>query len=248
MLGILSAEITLKGRTPIDLTAIVAGRSLVPLRKAHIARRRPSPFLMSNAMAASLLKLPGFTTYGNSNEILSRASNGTRAAPTASGNGRVLLQLGATGHDGTNFVSTPRATMVESSNIVAQGLLREQKRLRSLSRFIDLDGQLHFGSQAVDQMSASLADAVKALLQMVPPSWADQRAAPTASDNRVPVRSALLKGPLAPNGDWVMEKAGASTATIAIARVPNSDDVTYEIVNFIDGRRTVSEIRNAVSA
>ena len=138
--------------------------------------------------------------------------------------------------------------MVESSNIVAQGLLREQKRLRSLSRFIDLDGQLHFGSQAVDQMSASLADAVKALLQMVPPSWADQRAATTASDNRVPVRSALLKGPLAPNGDWVMEKAGASTATIAIARVPNSDDVTYEIVNFIDGRRTVSEIRNAVSA
>jgi hypothetical protein len=30
--------------------------------------------------------------------------------------------------------------------------------------------------------------------------------------------------------------------------VPNSDDVTYEIVNFIDGARTVSEIRDAVSA
>jgi hypothetical protein len=35
---------------------------------------------------------------------------------------------------------------------------------------------------------------------------------------------------------------------MAIAAVPNSDDVTYEIANFIDGARTVSEIRDAVSA
>jgi hypothetical protein len=30
--------------------------------------------------------------------------------------------------------------------------------------------------------------------------------------------------------------------------VPNSDDVTYEVANFVDGVRTVSEIRDAVSA
>ena len=30
--------------------------------------------------------------------------------------------------------------------------------------------------------------------------------------------------------------------------MPNSDDVTYEIANFVDGTRTVSEIRDAVSA
>jgi hypothetical protein len=57
-----------------------------------------------------------------------------------------------------------------------------------------------------------------------------------------------VKGPLAPNGDWVMEKVGPQAATIAIARVPNSGDLTYEIVNFIDGARSVSEIRDAVSA
>jgi hypothetical protein len=62
------------------------------------------------------------------------------------------------------------------------------------------------------------------------------------------VRNAAVKGPLAPNGDWVREKTGARGASIAIALVPNSDDVTYEIVNFIDGSRTVSEIRDAVSA
>ena len=57
-----------------------------------------------------------------------------------------------------------------------------------------------------------------------------------------------MKGPLPPNGDWMMEKARAAAATIAIARVPHSDDVTYEVVNFIDGTRTVAEIRDAVSA
>ena len=44
------------------------------------------------------------------------------------------------------------------------------------------------------------------------------------------------------------EKAGASAATIAITKVSRSDDVTYEIVNFADGTRTVAEIRDAVSA
>jgi len=52
-----------------------------------------------------------FTTYGSTNEILGRATGGTRAAPTATPNGRILLQLGATGHDGTNFSITPRATI-----------------------------------------------------------------------------------------------------------------------------------------
>ena len=62
------------------------------------------------------------------------------------------------------------------------------------------------------------------------------------------MRNPGVKGPLAPGGDWVREKAGPASVSIAIVRVPNSDDVTYEIVNFIDGARTVSEIRDAVSA
>ncbi len=44
-----------------------------------------------------------FTTFGTDNEILGRASGGTRAAPTAAPSGRNLLVLGGTGHDGTNF-------------------------------------------------------------------------------------------------------------------------------------------------
>jgi trimeric autotransporter adhesin len=56
-----------------------------------------------------------FTTYGFSNEILGRATGGNRALPTATPSGRVLLQLGATGHDGTAFSTTPRATILMSA-------------------------------------------------------------------------------------------------------------------------------------
>jgi len=136
----------------------------------------------------------------------------------------------------------------EARNIVEQGLLREQKRLRSLSRFVDLDGQIHLGLVVVTQMTNSLSDVAKGFLQIVLPMWNSPNQPPRIVDNRVPIRNATVKGPLAPNGFWVMEKAGANAATIAIVRVPNNEDVTYEIVNFIDGKRTVSEIRNAVSA
>ncbi len=46
----------------------------------------------------------------------------------------------------------------------------------------------------------------------------------------------------------MLEKAGPHAASIAIARLPNSGDVLYEIVNFVDGKRTVGAIRDAVSA
>jgi len=137
----------------------------------------------------------------------------------------------------------------DAANIVTQALRREQRRLRSLSRFVDLEGALHLGSQAVDRLGAGLAAAAKGILDSIPASAADPaRLHPPAADTRVPVRNPEVKGPLAPEGDWVTEKAGPAAATIAITRVPRSDDVTYEIVNFIDGARSVAEIRDAVSA
>ena len=90
-------------------------------------------------------------------------------------------------------------------------------------------------------MSDSLADAVKSLLPGM--SHSD-----FIIGGRVPVRDPSVKGPLAPNGDWLLKKVGQSATNIAIMRLPNSDDITYEIVNFIDGKRSISEIRDAVSA
>ncbi|HEV7499926.1 MAG TPA: M28 family peptidase, partial [Vicinamibacteria bacterium] len=138
---------------------------------------------------------------------------------------------------------------IDAANVVDQGRRREQRRLRSLARFVDLDGALHLGTQTVERLCASLADAARGIQSSIPTSREELGGPPPGTgDARVPVRNPEIKGPLAPNGDWVMEKAGASAATIAITRVPRSDDVTYEIANFIDGTRSVAEIRDAVSA
>jgi len=40
----------------------------------------------------------------------------------------------------------------------------------------------------------------------------------------------------------------ANTADSAVLKLANHADVAYEIVNFIDGQRTVSDIRDAVMA
>ena len=141
-----------------------------------------------------------------------------------------------------------RAHARDAAVIVSQGVLREQRRLQSITRFLRLDA-----SALLDRLKAGLADTGKALLMsFLPSAEADQLARAgfhqPATDTRVPVRNVEVKGPLAPGGDWLREKGGAGSASIAVAALPNSDDVTYEIANFVDGVRTVSEIRDAVSA
>jgi hypothetical protein len=136
----------------------------------------------------------------------------------------------------------------EATNIVAQGVLREQRRLASLSRFVPAGGLTR-----VAALSASLADTGRGLLLTFLPAPEAQRIQSagfrlSSADARVPVRNASVKGPLAPDGEWLASKVGAEAGKLKIARAPNSDDVTYEIVNFVDGVRTVGEIRDAVSA
>ena len=136
----------------------------------------------------------------------------------------------------------------DAANIVAQGVLREQRRFRSMARFLTLDSSAH-----LERLSAMIADAGRSLLSTFMTTDDLERLTRAgfrwpSEDTRVPIRKATVKGPLAPNGEWVVEKAGSAAASIAITRLPNSDDVTYEIVNFIDGKRSIGEIRDAVSA
>jgi len=144
-------------------------------------------------------------------------------------------------------IAQDRTHATDAAVIVSQGVLREQRRLQSMTRFLPLDASL------LDRLKAGLGDTGKAMLaSFLSPAEADRLARAgfhqPAADSRVPVRNASVKGPLAPGGDWLREKAGAGSAAIAIGGVPNSDDVPYEIANFVDGVRTVSEIRDAVSA
>jgi len=137
----------------------------------------------------------------------------------------------------------------EAANIAAQGVLREQRRLRSIVRFADIGTGLKPDAQFVERLAAALTPSFKGVLETVSSSIAPPaRAAGPLVDPRIPVRSASIKGPLEPSGDWLIERAGGKSRMIAVNRLVNTADVTYEIVNFIDGVRSVSEIRNAVSA
>jgi aminopeptidase YwaD len=143
------------------------------------------------------------------------------------------------------------ARLADAANIVAQGVLREQRRMRSIAGFAP--AVLERAGATADEAGVGLADAGKALLlTFLPRADAEQLVRAgfrrATSDARVPVRSAAVKGPLAPGGDYLTEKGGRGAASIAITRVPRSEDVTYEIANFIDGERSVGEIRDAVSA
>ncbi len=140
-----------------------------------------------------------------------------------------------------------RADRREAAIVIGQATLREQRRFASLGSLV------HADPVVAAQMGSGLAETSKQLLARVMPAAEAERFAAAGfhmppADARVPVRNPAVKGPLAPDGDWLKEKAGAAAAALAIARVPRSDDVTYEITNFIDGTRSVSEIRDAVSA
>src|SRR4051812_333278 len=122
-----------------------------------------------------------------------------------------------------------RAHARDAAVIVSQGVLREQRRLQSVTRFLRLDT-----SAQLDRLKSGIADAGKAMLKsFLPPADADQLAKAgfhqPPTDTRVPVRNAAVKGPLAPDGDWLREKGGTGATSIAVAGLPNSDDVTYEI-------------------
>jgi len=135
----------------------------------------------------------------------------------------------------------------DAAVLIEQGVLREQRRLRSAPRVLG-----SAPADRIERLAASLAQSGRALLgAFLPAAEADRIAmggsSSTTADRRVPVRNADVKGPLAPDGEWVVEHA-EKVPPLAIDRVPNAGDVTYEIVNFIDGTRTIGEIRDAVSA
>jgi len=155
-----------------------------------------------------------------------------------------LERLADDGRRAAAMVATGRSS--DASTLVGQAVARERRRLGSIVQFT-LPGASGPGGDAIasagDALGAIAAAMNRALFGSRPP-------APPSPDEsfRIPMRSSTVKGPLAPGGEWVVEKGGRGAASIAITHVPRSDDVTYEIVNFMDGARTVRDIRDAVSA
>ncbi len=146
----------------------------------------------------------------------------------------------------------PDTAWYEANNLIAQSLLRERAALRS---FIVFTGG----------PPNSEADGVKALAAQAATfaSWLDAQAktrgataprSPWKSDikaRQVPVRIAPF-GPVDnQNDNALLARLGNdrySRIKLIDGDTPQSSLYTYEILNFVNGKRTVGEIRDAVSA
>lgn len=155
----------------------------------------------------------------------------------------------------------PNEALYEARNLIAQALHREQAALRSFAAFTR--GNAHDlapFSQALDAQAGTFN------------SWLDRSAAArgaqeagwmppwhrTAQAMRVPQRIGAF-GPLTfQNDDVLLDRLGPERLrnikllSADSSRLLNVQDrgalYAYEIVNFVDGKRTVGEIRDAVAA
>jgi aminopeptidase YwaD len=134
---------------------------------------------------------------------------------------------------------TPR----DAGNQFRVALDREQRRIRSIASFAS-SGRAGLVRQ-LDAMARSL-ESVWTSLSIE--SWRQASTERRPADPRVPVRLEGLKGPIVPGAPWLDQKLGAPSGGATIAAVPRGVDVAWEITNFADGTRTVSDIRDAVSA
>ncbi len=138
--------------------------------------------------------------------------------------------------DGRRAVAQMGPTQRASADVLillGQAIDREQRRIRSIARFMPspldatLAGRMADMEKGVSSVWTSLGITSS---PFVPPS---QRVRGRGGDDRrVPTRVAGATG----------------TADSAVLKLAVHAEVAYEIVNFIDGKRTVSDIRDAAMA
>lgn len=117
--------------------------------------------------------------------------------------------------------------------MVGQAIEREQRRMRSLERFmpVPVDPMLRIRLTEMEKSITSLWTSIGITSSpYVPPS--ERIRGRGGDDRRVPAGVANATG----------------TADTAILKHVSHADVGYEVVNFVDGRRTISDIRDAVMA
>jgi hypothetical protein len=119
--------------------------------------------------------------------------------------------------------------------LLGQSIEREQRRMRSFERFVPEPADPMLRSRIAD-MEKSITSVWTSMgitsSPFVPP--AERLRGRAGEDRRVPSRTA------APLPD-VLPPA-------ALAKLPQARDLMHEIINFVDGKRSISDIRDAVSA
>ncbi|MBZ5499411.1 MAG: M28 family peptidase [Acidobacteriia bacterium] len=140
----------------------------------------------------------------------------------------------------------------EAVNVVTQGFVREKDALASIKFFIRndaaLDGLLKARVQALDSLMKIAADDVEKVYEQraLREGQRYQKPAPTPDEIRlsriVPVRTSRMQG--------YFDSAAFRAALKDIKDLPayKLQGSEYEVRNFIDGRRSILDIRNGVSA
>ena len=144
----------------------------------------------------------------------------------------------------------------EAQNIVIQSYLRERRALSSIKHLTRGD---EGAEDYLDNLAASLAEREKVTLrqleshyhilcqrQGVTPQKPILSETEQAASKLVPVRNEELKGPL--GFSYLEEKLNDPTLTKRLKIANRDSRLLYEILNFIDGKRTLLDIRQAVSA
>ncbi len=131
----------------------------------------------------------------------------------------------------------------EAANLTRHHFATERATVSSMERFFRVPADVQ---RSADSFIAALEQSAGSATAASPP--------PAAEGRIVYRRNASVKGPLSAMGyDYLADKAGAEKSSSL--RLPayrgtygTGDYYAYEALNFVDGRRSVADIRDAVSA
>ena len=186
------------------------------------------------------------------------ANAGPAEAPAllAESAGRGAMRLGAGRARALADMSAAEGEAVhqayrEARNRIRYGLRREKEALESIVKFTGAGTDLGPWNQSLESIHAGDAIAARTTYDalcrqrgIVPLADDALEPKPTAKGSRVPVRSETVQGPTnLYYYDQLAATLGPNTPSISLDELAQ-----FEVLNFTDGRRTVAEIRDAVSA
>jgi hypothetical protein len=134
----------------------------------------------------------------------------------------------------------------EIENVLSHASEWEQEAVGSVLQFQGVSpvrDAVHAVQRQLQQQEETLLTALRAEARAAGVSTRGRPASP--DDDRVPVR--LTRGPLG-SGLPSSQLPAEDAAWYSSRDFPLRGNMTFELLNFIDGERTVTEIRNALSA
>jgi len=147
-------------------------------------------------------------------------------------------------HQVTNLTPSGPVDLGAAQNYIDYGFWDARQSISSVLYFNDGETVKYAVDQALSQLGESFRQASVQPTMLFPEPANAAKKIPSA-ETRVPVR--LTRGPL----DFGLPEEALSpeeSAWYSSPRFTLTGDQRFELVNFIDGRRTVSQIRDAVTA